>query len=171
MISRNTTTRMPILSCRLLLLLMMLLQPFLAVAGRPIPAAAPMVSTASSTPTPQIELSTAAAAAALTADDQETEFAVVTWKRGRHYQDFPPLDISIFRVNVEGATMNREVKTIYGHRLLLGSAPPSCSGKCGSCVPCSPIHISLGGPHGSLTQQEYYPEAWRCKCGNRFFMP
>lgn len=51
-----------------------------------ISAAAPMVSTASSTPTPQIELSTAAAAAALTADDQETEFAVVTWKRGRHYQ-------------------------------------------------------------------------------------
>jgi len=46
-----------------------------------------MVSTASSTPTPQIELSTAAAlAAALTADDQEMEFAVVTWKRGRHYQ-------------------------------------------------------------------------------------
>jgi len=45
-----------------------------------------MVSTASFTPTPQIELSIAAAAAALNADDQEMEFAVITWKRGRHYQ-------------------------------------------------------------------------------------
>lgn len=167
MVWNSMIPRMPLLSCRLLVLSLTMVQPFLAVAGRHIPAAAPVVSTASFTPTPQIELSIAAAAA-LTADDQEMEFAVITWKRGRHYQDLPPPHINIIRGNVEGAA---SMKPIQGHRLLLGSAPPSCAGKCGTCVPCSPIHISLGGPHGSLTQQEYYPEAWRCKCGNRFFMP
>jgi hypothetical protein len=67
--------------------------------------------------------------------------------------------------------VNREADSIYGHRLLVGSAPPSCQGKCGSCNPCNPIHVSVGSPHGTLTQQEYYPEVWRCKCGNRLFMP
>lgn len=61
--------------------------------------------------------------------------------------------------------------SIYGHRLLVGSSPPTCQGKCGSCNPCNPIHVSIGSPHGALTQQEYYPEVWRCKCGNRLFMP
>ncbi|KAG0570840.1 hypothetical protein M758_6G183800 [Ceratodon purpureus] len=130
-----------------------------------ISSAAPSIFTASSTPTPQIELPSSAE---LTAED-EMGFVVVTWKRGRYYQDLsspPPPNISIFRGNIEPAN------TIYGHRLLLGSAPPSCQGKCGSCVPCFPIHVSLGGPHaGSITEQEYYPEAWRCKCDNRTFMP
>lgn len=67
--------------------------------------------------------------------------------------------------------VNRDADSIYGHRLLVGSAPPSCQGKCGSCNPCNPIHVSVGSPHGTLTQQEYYPEVWRCKCGNRLFMP
>uniref|UniRef100_A0A7I4DXF1 Epidermal patterning factor-like protein n=1 Tax=Physcomitrium patens TaxID=3218 RepID=A0A7I4DXF1_PHYPA len=61
--------------------------------------------------------------------------------------------------------------SIYGHRLLVGSSPPTCLGKCGACIPCNPIHVSIGSPHGALTQQEYYPEVWRCKCGNRLFMP
>lgn len=62
-------------------------------------------------------------------------------------------------------------ETIYGHRLLVGSSPPTCQGKCGSCNPCNPIHVSIGSPHGAITQQEYYPEVWRCKCGNKLFMP
>ena len=64
--------------------------------------------------------------------------------------------------------------SIFGHRLLVGSAPPSCQGKCGSCVPCTPIHVSVGSSPvhaGSVVQQEYYPEVWRCKCGNKTFMP
>ncbi|XP_073390446.1 uncharacterized protein [Physcomitrium patens] len=70
--------------------------------------------------------------------------------------------------------MNKAVgreDSIYCHSLLVGSSPPTCQGKCGSCIPCNPIHVSISSPHGALTQQEYYPEVWRCKCGNRLFMP
>ncbi|KAG0616121.1 hypothetical protein M758_5G091900 [Ceratodon purpureus] len=62
-------------------------------------------------------------------------------------------------------------ESIYGHRLLVGSSAPTCQGKCGQCNPCSPIHMAIGSPHGALTQQEYYPEVWRCKCGGIYFMP
>ncbi|KAG0627728.1 hypothetical protein M758_2G223700 [Ceratodon purpureus] len=143
-------------SCRILLLLTMV--PIVAVAGRRIPAA-PLI--ASLTPTPQVELSA-----------QETGSEGVTWEHGQHHQEYvsraPPPSRKLFRGNV------KVEDSIYGHRLLVGSAPPSCQGKCGSCVPCTPIHVSIGSSPvhaGSVTQQEYYPEVWRCKCGNKFFMP
>ncbi|KAL5202398.1 hypothetical protein ABZP36_013350 [Zizania latifolia] len=50
-----------------------------------------------------------------------------------------------------------------------GSHPPRCTSKCGSCSPCSPVHVSV--PPGVLVTTEYYPEAWRCKCRNRLYMP
>ncbi|XP_040380640.1 EPIDERMAL PATTERNING FACTOR-like protein 2 isoform X2 [Oryza brachyantha] len=59
-----------------------------------------------------------------------------------------------------------------GRRLLSGgpgSHPPRCTSKCGSCSPCSPVHVSV--PPGVLVTTEYYPEAWRCKCRNRLYMP
>lgn len=148
---------MPILlSCRILLLLTMV--PMVTVAGRLIPAA-PVTTTL--TPTPQVELSAA----------QETGFEGVTWKHGQHYQYLnrpPPPSRKLGRGNV------KLDDSIFGHRLLVGSAPPSCQGKCGSCVPCTPIHVSVGSSPvhaGSVAQQEYYPEVWRCKCGNKTFMP
>lgn len=148
---------MPILlSCRILLLLTMV--PFVAVVGRPIPAAPPL--TASSTPTPQVEFSV-----------QGSEIGGDTWTHGQHYQAYlspPPPSRKLFRGNA------KHDDSIYGHRLLVGSAPPSCQGKCGACVPCAPIHLSVGSSPahaGSMTQQEYYPEVWRCKCGNKIFMP
>ncbi|GAB2274250.1 hypothetical protein Dimus_009015 [Dionaea muscipula] len=51
----------------------------------------------------------------------------------------------------------------------LGSRPPSCSTKCGKCKPCKPVHVTV--PPGNPVTAEYYPEAWRCKCGNRLFLP
>ncbi|KAL5702198.1 hypothetical protein ACHQM5_027443 [Ranunculus cassubicifolius] len=51
----------------------------------------------------------------------------------------------------------------------LGSAPPTCRSKCGRCLPCKPVHVPIQ-PGRSMTL-EYYPEAWRCKCGNKLFMP
>ncbi|KAG8051800.1 hypothetical protein GUJ93_ZPchr0001g31140 [Zizania palustris] len=51
----------------------------------------------------------------------------------------------------------------------LGSHPPRCTSKCGSCSPCSPVHVSV--PPGVLVTTEYYPEAWRCKCRNQLYMP
>ncbi|KAL1548633.1 EPIDERMAL PATTERNING FACTOR-like protein 4 [Salvia divinorum] len=51
----------------------------------------------------------------------------------------------------------------------LGSSPPSCRSKCGSCAPCKAVHVSI--QPGINMPLEYYPEAWRCKCGNKLFMP
>ncbi|KAG5515008.1 hypothetical protein RHGRI_036145 [Rhododendron griersonianum] len=50
-----------------------------------------------------------------------------------------------------------------------GSWPPRCMSKCGRCSPCKPVHVPV--PPGTPVTTEYYPEAWRCKCGNRLFMP
>ncbi|WMV34184.1 hypothetical protein MTR67_027569 [Solanum verrucosum] len=50
-----------------------------------------------------------------------------------------------------------------------GSSPPTCRFKCGRCSPCKPVRVSV---HPGFTfTLEYYPQAWRCKCGNRLFMP
>ncbi|GAA0142576.1 hypothetical protein LIER_03441 [Lithospermum erythrorhizon] len=58
-----------------------------------------------------------------------------------------------------------------GRRLLgkPGSFPPRCTSKCGRCTPCKPVHVPV--PPGTPVMAEYYPEAWRCKCGNRLYMP
>ncbi|CAO2182498.1 unnamed protein product [Urochloa humidicola] len=50
-----------------------------------------------------------------------------------------------------------------------GSYPPRCTSKCGNCSPCYPVHVAV--PPGVPVTTEYYPEAWRCKCGNRLYMP
>lgn len=51
----------------------------------------------------------------------------------------------------------------------LGSSPPRCTSKCGRCTPCKPVHVPV--PPGTPVTAEYYPEAWRCKCGNKLYMP
>lgn len=59
-----------------------------------------------------------------------------------------------------------------GGRKLLGgpgSSPPRCISKCGRCTPCRPVHVPV--PPGTPVTAEYYPEAWRCKCGNKLYMP
>ncbi|XP_050288783.1 EPIDERMAL PATTERNING FACTOR-like protein 6 [Quercus robur] len=50
-----------------------------------------------------------------------------------------------------------------------GSSPPRCTSKCGKCTPCKPVHVPV--PPGTPVTTEYYPEAWRCKCGNKLYMP
>ncbi|XP_074559709.1 uncharacterized protein LOC141815654 [Curcuma longa] len=53
-----------------------------------------------------------------------------------------------------------------------GSYPPQCAGKCGACAPCRPVHVAVPpGWSSSPVTTEYYPEAWRCKCGNKLYMP
>eukprot|EP00249_Psilotum_nudum_P004447 c17969_g3_i1 orf=264-770(+) len=51
-----------------------------------------------------------------------------------------------------------------------GSAPPTCISKCGSCTPCKPIRVPIQ-PGNSAGLTEYYPEAWRCQCGQKLYMP
>nr|CAB3504676.1 unnamed protein product [Digitaria exilis] len=50
-----------------------------------------------------------------------------------------------------------------------GSSPPTCRSRCGGCHPCRPVHVAI--QPGRSFVLEYYPEAWRCKCGNKLFMP
>ncbi|KAJ8558037.1 hypothetical protein K7X08_004803 [Anisodus acutangulus] len=50
-----------------------------------------------------------------------------------------------------------------------GSSPPTCRFKCGRCSPCKPVRVSI--QPGFTFTLEYYPQAWRCKCGNKLFMP
>ncbi|CAA2985898.1 Hypothetical predicted protein [Olea europaea subsp. europaea] len=63
------------------------------------------------------------------------------------------------------------VERVLTRRRLVGpgSSPPTCRSKCGNCLPCKPVHVPIQ-PRFS-TPLEYYPEAWRCKCGNKLFMP
>ncbi|KAK4407653.1 EPIDERMAL PATTERNING FACTOR-like protein 6 [Sesamum angolense] len=65
----------------------------------------------------------------------------------------------------------RGISTSGARRLLggLGSSPPRCTSKCGQCTPCKPVHVPV--PPGTPVTTEYYPEAWRCKCGNKLYMP
>ncbi|KAI4304035.1 hypothetical protein MLD38_039599 [Melastoma candidum] len=51
-----------------------------------------------------------------------------------------------------------------------GSSPPTCRSKCGRCTPCRALHVPVH-PGRVSVPMEYYPEAWRCKCGNSLFMP
>uniref|UniRef100_A0A0D9VPV1 Epidermal patterning factor-like protein n=1 Tax=Leersia perrieri TaxID=77586 RepID=A0A0D9VPV1_9ORYZ len=50
-----------------------------------------------------------------------------------------------------------------------GSSPPTCRSRCGGCHPCRPVHVAI--QPGVAFPLEYYPEAWRCKCGDKLFMP
>ncbi|GLJ44245.1 hypothetical protein SUGI_0924490 [Cryptomeria japonica] len=64
----------------------------------------------------------------------------------------------------------RESRIISARELSgLGSHPPSCRSKCGKCVPCKPVRVPIHP--GRNRPLEYYPEAWRCKCGNKLYMP
>ncbi|PWA45046.1 EPIDERMAL PATTERNING FACTOR-like protein 6 [Artemisia annua] len=72
--------------------------------------------------------------------------------------------------NIEKALAKFKTTTISRRRLNgPGSSPPRCAWKCGRCTPCKPIHVPV--PPGNPVTAEYYPEAWRCKCGNRLYMP
>ncbi|KAK3118893.1 hypothetical protein QOZ80_9BG0710180 [Eleusine coracana subsp. coracana] len=50
-----------------------------------------------------------------------------------------------------------------------GSSPPTCRSRCGRCQPCRAARVAI--QPGVGPQWEYYPEVWRCKCGNKLFMP
>ncbi|XP_024400483.1 polygalacturonase isoform X1 [Physcomitrium patens] len=146
---------MPILKYRTLLLLTMF--TFLAVAGRNIPAAVP--STAIFAPTTKVKLT----------PTRKLWFGVVSWAQSGSQSQLQDMNPSSNTKTVRG---NKKNDLIYEQRLLVGSSPPSCAGKCGPCTPCRPIHVSVGSPHArSVTEHEYYPEVWRCKCKNNLYEP
>ncbi|XWS71936.1 hypothetical protein CRYUN_Cryun03dG0181500 [Craigia yunnanensis] len=69
------------------------------------------------------------------------------------------------RVDIQGFPLSLARRFLSGP----GSSPPRCTSKCGKCTPCKPVHVSV--PPGTPVTAEYYPEAWRCKCGNKLYMP
>ncbi|KAK6780918.1 hypothetical protein RDI58_023102 [Solanum bulbocastanum] len=82
--------------------------------------------------------------------------------------------VSAFRINPTTTLSVSEsdvIERVVSQRKLSGpgSSPPTCRSKCGWCSPCKPVRVSIQ-PGFSFTL-EYYPEAWRCKCGNNLFMP
>ncbi|KAL6548370.1 hypothetical protein OROGR_008791 [Orobanche gracilis] len=84
--------------------------------------------------------------------------------------DFSPTQQ--FSVGVRNANREDAVERLITARRRLGgpgSLPPSCRSKCGRCGSCKPVHVSV--QPGMSMPLEYYPEAWRCKCGNKLFMP
>ncbi|XP_044495837.1 EPIDERMAL PATTERNING FACTOR-like protein 6 [Mangifera indica] len=72
---------------------------------------------------------------------------------------------------IENKRDDKEVAMTWARRFLTGpgSSPPRCISKCGKCTPCKPVHVPV--PPGTPVTAEYYPEAWRCKCGNKLYMP
>ncbi|CAN1155774.1 EPIDERMAL PATTERNING FACTOR-like protein 6 [Linum perenne] len=83
-----------------------------------------------------------------------------------------PLGISCpFSAPSDSCFQEESGATSLGRRLLggPGSSPPRCTSKCGKCTPCKPVHVPV--PPGTPVTAEYYPEAWRCKCGNKLYMP
>ncbi|XP_021716742.1 EPIDERMAL PATTERNING FACTOR-like protein 6 [Chenopodium quinoa] len=71
---------------------------------------------------------------------------------------------------INGATSSKDESNV-ARRILrgIGSSPPRCASKCGKCRPCRPVHVPV--PPGTPVTAEYYPEAWKCKCGNRLYTP
>lgn len=70
---------------------------------------------------------------------------------------------------VVGDREDRELRLVRRQLGGPGSSPPRCTLKCGKCTPCTAVRV-LVHP-GTPVKAEYYPEAWRCKCGDKLFMP
>ncbi|MQL76323.1 hypothetical protein Taro_008711 [Colocasia esculenta] len=71
-----------------------------------------------------------------------------------------------------GAEVSRGQQLVApGRRRLIGpgSSPPTCRARCGRCAPCRPVRVAIHP--GRIVPMDYYPEAWRCKCGSHLFMP
>ncbi|KAL3631113.1 hypothetical protein CASFOL_024097 [Castilleja foliolosa] len=49
------------------------------------------------------------------------------------------------------------------------SVRPSCIGRCEKCTPCTPVLVSV--PPKTNMPLEYYPETWKCKCGDKLYDP
>lgn len=83
--------------------------------------------------------------------------------------------------NIQDLQTPQEVNTILSknfqnestssRRELVGSSPPTCVGRCAACEPCKPVHVVISSPHPVISETDYYPEVWRCSCGNQLYMP
>jgi len=66
----------------------------------------------------------------------------------------------------ERKSEGNEVSSMRFFRLI-GSQPPDCKGKCGTCTPCTLTREKI--PPSDDTEPG--PEKWMCKCGNKLYDP
>ncbi|PQQ19172.1 EPIDERMAL PATTERNING FACTOR-like protein 6 [Prunus yedoensis var. nudiflora] len=92
-------------------------------------------------------------------------------KAGTYFQEFGKQSGNYMegRINMREQRLNIPLSMARRYLSGPGSSPPRCTSKCGRCTPCKPVHVPV--PPGTPVTAEYYPEAWRCKCGNRLYMP
>ncbi|KAM1650673.1 hypothetical protein EV1_003279 [Malus domestica] len=55
------------------------------------------------------------------------------------------------------------------NKLRRGSFPATCRSKCDECEPCMPVQVSVRAM--SSEENEYYPQVWKCVCGDSIFSP
>lgn len=72
---------------------------------------------------------------------------------------------------VTGSAVGSSKNTDQASRALVGSSPPKCIKKCGSCTPCKSVLVPIHTTYLPATPAEYYPEAWRCQCRGKTYNP
>ncbi|KAG9150947.1 hypothetical protein Leryth_003064 [Lithospermum erythrorhizon] len=83
----------------------------------------------------------------------------------------------------QSSSYNENLQT---KKMILGSRPPACVGKCKNCEPCKatlviPPHQKMSNSHnkqsyyshrgGTEDDDTYYLLSWKCRCGNKLFQP
>ncbi|XP_058007395.1 uncharacterized protein LOC131182324 [Hevea brasiliensis] len=74
---------------------------------------------------------------------------------------------------VGGEPMARDLNLSMGRggpgKAMKGSFPAKCHSKCNQCKPCKPVQVSVHAME--LKENEYYPQVWKCICGEDIFSP
>ncbi|OAY45413.1 EPIDERMAL PATTERNING FACTOR-like protein 4 [Manihot esculenta] len=55
-------------------------------------------------------------------------------------------------------------------KTMRGSFPAECHFKCNQCKPCMPVQVSVPAMEFK-ENDEYYPQVWKCICGEDIFSP
>ncbi|KDP44490.1 hypothetical protein JCGZ_16323 [Jatropha curcas] len=72
----------------------------------------------------------------------------------------------------EELIMAKELNLYRGRarKAMRGSFPARCHSKCNKCRPCMPVQVSIRAME--LKEKEYYyPQVWKCICGDGIFSP
>ncbi|GAA0170445.1 hypothetical protein Leryth_023648 [Lithospermum erythrorhizon] len=86
----------------------------------------------------------------------------------------------------DGQPSSRYNDNLQRKKMVLGSRPPACVGKCMNCKPCQATLVIP--PHGKRSNRDnkqshfshrggredddtYYLLSWKCRCGNKLFQP
>ncbi|WCJ17954.1 EPIDERMAL PATTERNING FACTOR-like protein 1 [Euphorbia peplus] len=83
----------------------------------------------------------------------------------------PPISPSPSPVGEE--IIEKNLKMIKGREGEKGSNPAKCESKCNECNPCMAVQVAIT----TLDQLKenvnefYYPQVWKCVCGDHFFSP